>query len=77
MGSDRHHLSRAIAAGRLIVAEVINLRLARKARLRNEKATTAAANRALFGEGKAARQLREAESDRTARQLDGAKRDQD
>ncbi len=59
------------------MADVINLRLARKARKRDDAARQADANRARHGETKAARQLREAEAARAARQLDGNKRDED
>ena len=57
------------------MAEVINLRQARKHKAREEKEITAAANRARFGRTKAER-LREAqEAARTERELDGKKRD--
>ncbi len=59
------------------MAEVINLRMARKARKRDDAARQADANRARHGETKAARSLREAEAERAARQLDGNKRDED
>lgn len=59
------------------MADVINLRLARKAKVRSGKEAQAAANRALFGEVKGMRQLRETEADRATRSLDGAKRDKD
>lgn len=72
MGSDRDHLP----AGPLIMAEVINLRAARKARDRKDKAAIAAQNRALHGLSKAERQRRQAEAERAARLLDGAKREE-
>ena len=72
MGGDRDHLP----AGPLIMAEVINLRAARKARDRKEKAAIAAQNRALPGLSKAERQRRQAEAERAARLLDGAKREE-
>lgn len=59
------------------MAEVVNLRLARKARARADKATQAAANRAAFGESKAAKAIRKAEANRADRQLDGHRREQD
>ena len=59
------------------MAEVINLRMARKARVRTEKASAAMANRALHGEDKATRLARKAERDRATRQLDGTKREPD
>lgn len=59
------------------MAEVVNLRQARKARSRAEKASQAATNRAVFGESKAAKAARKAEAERTGRQLDGHKRDHD
>lgn len=57
------------------MAEVINLRLARKAKARTDKASQAAANRAVFGESKAARIARKAEAERTARHIDGHQRE--
>ena len=57
------------------MAEVINLRLARKAMDRAEKTRQAAANRAKFGQAKAERKVRQAEEERAARELDGKKRD--
>ncbi|GAC1417674.1 MAG: hypothetical protein NVSMB69_18640 [Novosphingobium sp.] len=57
--------------------EVVNLRMARKARARNEAAETAAANRAKFGEAKPTRKAREAELARAARVLDGTRREPD
>ncbi len=56
------------------MAKVINLRLARKAKVRADKATQAAANRAAFGEGKAAKAARKTEAERTDRMLDGHRR---
>lgn len=57
------------------MAEIVNLRLARKAKARAAKATTAAANRAAFGRTKAEKQADQAAVTRLDRQLDGAKRD--
>ena len=59
------------------MAEVINLRLARKARERSEAEASAAANRAIFGQSKAERMARAQELERAAKLLDGAKRDID
>lgn len=59
------------------MAEVVNLRLARKARQRAQDAASAAANRAKHGETKANRTSRQAEADRQARSLDGARRETD
>lgn len=59
------------------MAEVVNLRLARKAKARADKARTAEANRASHGESKAAKSARLADAKRTAALLDGAKRERD
>lgn len=59
------------------MAEVINLRLARKARQRSAAQREAETNRALHGETKAQREQRAAEAERTRRTLDGAKREDD
>lgn len=59
------------------MAEVINLRLARKQRDRAAKAAQAASNRAIHGESKAAKATRQAEADRAARQLDAHQREPD
>ncbi len=59
------------------MAEIVNLRMARKAKKRTDKAETAAANRALSGQQKATKLARKREADRAARTLDGAKRDRD
>lgn len=57
------------------MAEVINLRSARKAKARDEAATTAATNRAAFGRTKAEKAEAAAQRARDAEALDGAKRD--
>ena len=57
------------------MAEVVNLRLARKAKVREAAGKQAEANRAKFGQGKAERQRNKAEAERNARGLDGAKRE--
>ena len=59
------------------MAEVINLRMARKAKQRTDKAREAEANRAKFGQTKAQKTLRQQESDRAERVLDGAKLEKD
>ena len=58
------------------MTDVINLRLARKAKDRAEKELLAAANRAKFGRPKSARDTDRTEAERAARQLDGAKREE-
>lgn len=57
------------------MAEIINLRLARKARQRREAAATAAGNRARFGRTRGERQRDEAERETLERALDGARRE--
>ncbi len=59
------------------MADVINLRLARKARARTDTQAAAAANRAKFGQPKAELKARKLELDRVAKLLDGAKRESD
>jgi hypothetical protein len=59
------------------MADVINLRLARKARARTEAQAAAAANRAKFGQPKAELKARKIELDRAAKLIDGAKREID
>jgi len=58
------------------MADVINLRLARKARARREAADRAAQNRARHGQTRAARQVHSAEAERAARDLAGKRRDE-
>jgi len=58
------------------MAEVINLRLARKARARADAAQQAAENRALHGQTKAEKTKLAREAKRSARLLDGAKREE-
>ena len=55
------------------MAEIINLRRVRKARVRAGAQAEAAANRAKSGMNKAGRKRAEDESERAARQLDGHK----
>lgn len=57
------------------MAEIINLRQARKAKRRAADGDAAAANRARFGRTKGDRQAQDAEAERQARLLDGARRD--
>lgn len=59
------------------MADVINLRQARKTRARAEKEQTAQQRRALFGRTKAQRQLDEQQASKDRSQLDGKKLDQD
>lgn len=59
------------------MAQIINLRQARKAQKRQQAEAAAANNRAKFGQTKAQRTAQAAESERTMRLLDGAKREQD
>jgi hypothetical protein len=59
------------------MAEIVNLRTARKRKVRAEKDEVAAANRAKFGQTKAERDKREAEEKLAARRLDGHQRDGD
>ncbi|MFN3517461.1 MAG: DUF4169 family protein [Novosphingobium sp.] len=58
------------------MADVVNLRAARKAGSRKDKIDLAAQNRALHGRSKAERQRQQTEAERTARLLDGAKREE-
>lgn len=57
------------------MADIVNLRQARKARDRAEKATLAAENRAKFGRTKAEKATDKADKARAERSLDGAKRE--
>lgn len=57
------------------MADVINLKAARKAKARAAKATQAAANRAAFGRTKAERVADAGEEARREAVLDGVKRD--
>lgn len=59
------------------MAEIINLRQARKAQKRKAAETTATANRARFGQSKAQRSMLISEDERAARLLDGARLDKD
>ena len=55
------------------MAEIINLRTARKARARQNAEREAAHNRAKFGQTTAEKQHQRADAERTERLLDGAK----
>lgn len=57
------------------MAEIINLRMARKAKARGEAEKQAQANRALHGQSKAARAISKAEKERAELLLDGVKRE--
>ena len=57
------------------MAEIVNLRRARKARQRLEKENQAAANRRSFGRGKDERRAERAEKNRQTRDLDGKRLD--
>ena len=57
------------------MAEIINLRQARKGRARAEKEDAAAANRAKFGRTKEDKQLEAARKSLEVAKLDGHKRD--
>lgn len=59
------------------MADIINLRQARKARVRKDKEQVAAANRAKFGQTKGEREARRIEEARQDRLLDGSRRDGD
>jgi hypothetical protein len=59
------------------VAEIVNLRQARKAKARAGKQATAEHNRARFGRTRAEKEASRAEVERAARQLDQIKRDRD
>lgn len=57
------------------MAEIVNLRLARKARDRRERESLADANRLRHGRSKAERAIAEREHARTDKALDGARRE--
>lgn len=58
------------------MADIINLRTARKARARAAAAATADANRAAFGRSKEEKRQARDEQTRAAKLLDGAKLDE-
>ena len=57
------------------MAEIVNLRAARKARARSDREAKAEANRRKFGRTKAEKQADAAEKDRAGRALDAHKRE--
>jgi hypothetical protein len=59
------------------MAEIINLRRARKRKERAEKEARAADNRLAFGRSKADRTLTDARTDLAERRLDAHKRDEE
>ena len=59
------------------MAEIINLRRARKQKARIDAGKTAEQNRISFGRTKAERSLSEAERDKAARHIDGHRLDRD
>ena len=59
------------------MAEIINLRLARKAKQRTDAEKQASANRSRHGETKGEKLRRQQEAERLARTVDGAKREED
>ena len=58
------------------MGEVVNLRMARKARTRAGQQTEAQTNRAKFGRTKGEKARDAAEAERMARLIDGARRDE-
>jgi hypothetical protein len=56
------------------VAEIVNLRMARKAKARRDAAQQAAENRARHGRTKAEKQRDKAEAERAERTIEGARR---
>lgn len=58
------------------MAEIVNLRTKRKEAARKAARVRADANAAKFGQTKAERDLAKARADKTARDLDGHKRDE-
>jgi Domain of unknown function (DUF4169) len=57
------------------MAEIVNLRQARKDKARAEKQAAAKTNRAAHGRTKADKKLKDARAEKTARDLDAHKRD--
>lgn len=57
------------------MAQIVNLRTARKRKAKEAAAKDAAANRAAFGQTKAEKLKRKAEDQKAARDLDGKKRE--
>jgi hypothetical protein len=61
----------------MTMAEIVNLRQARKRKARTDKEALAASNRIAFGRSKAERRLGDARQDLADRRLDGHRRDQE
>ncbi|ANP47241.1 DUF4169 family protein [Candidatus Viadribacter manganicus] len=59
------------------MAEIVNLRRARKQKARTEAETEAAANRLAHGQSKASRKLTKAQQEAAKRNLDGHRRSDD
>lgn len=59
------------------MAEIVNLRQARKARKRDEAVQVAAANRVRFGRSKAEKAREKLEAEARARLIDGARIERD
>ncbi|MGB3148093.1 MAG: DUF4169 family protein [Paracoccaceae bacterium] len=57
------------------MAEIVNLRQARKTRARADKGVKAAENALRFGRSKAEKQLEQARADKARADLDGKKRE--
>lgn len=58
------------------MAEIVNLRQVRKNKLRDEEAKLADANRLKFGQSKAEKNLRKAETERAENMLSAHKREE-
>ncbi|MES1971973.1 MAG: DUF4169 family protein [Pseudomonadota bacterium] len=59
------------------MADIINLRAARKARARSEKEAVASANRIRFGQSSGEKRAVRDEAERLGRKLDGVRRESD
>lgn len=59
------------------MAEIVNLRLARKNKKRDEKEQLASANRHKYGQTKAAKKLHDAQEELSKRKLDQQKLDKE
>jgi len=70
-----HNVDAPSDAGTRLMAEIVNLNRARKARAKADAKRTAEANRLTFGRTKAERLTTQAERERDAAQLDGHKLD--
>ena len=58
------------------MAEIVNLRMARKAKARTEAESQAKENRTRFSQSRNSREKHRVDTERDARSLDGAKRDE-